>query len=153
MPLMLTAGWLGDSAAGTTTTTSATATDAQCKAQRQLMESQLRGTDWRMTRAFNAAVHDKCLDIAATVAAAAPAAADAWLHGSDSSAAGANVVGGQWAAIAGNSMTNKRLGLFKGASAACSGSHDVKVMKAARAIVEDVQRKFAAAPIRLTKRM
>lgn len=127
----------------------AAASDAECKAQRQLMESQLRGSDWGVAHAFNAAVHDKCFDMAAMVAASTTAPEVRGLPSSDSSAVGANVVGGPWAAIAGNTLVSKRSGT-KGSTAI--GSHDIKVMKAARAIVEDVQRKFAAAPSHLTLR-
>lgn len=119
------------------------------------MASHLRSTDWRMEHAFNATVHDKCLDMAAAVtAAAACAPAASGLPVTDSGAANANVTGGKWAAVAGNNMISRRLNMTEvgGGGAADTASHDVKVMKAARAIVEDVQRKFAASPTRLSTR-
>lgn len=113
------------------------------------MQGHLRLGDWKMAHAFNTTVHDKCLDMAAAVAVVPPPPV---VHGPSSSCDGDNSSssgqrydrpGGGWADVAGCSLVSNRVDHMRsgaGASSTC------KITKAARAIVEDVQRKFAASP-------
>lgn len=113
-------------------------TDTQCKAQRHLLENQLRAGDDRIAHAFNAALHDRCTNMAAAVATLPPAPITPMPADGTSAAAGQD-----WGALVSRSVARSHLTGGGGGARAASGSN-IKVMKAAKAIVEDVQRAFAA---------
>lgn len=130
---------------GTTTNSSSAssrplATDTQCKAQRHVLEGQLRAGDWRMARAFNATLHDTATNMAAAVATLPPAPITPMLPAGAAAAAGQD-----WGVLVSSSVARSHVGAG-GAAAARSArsSNNIKVTKAARAIVEGVQRDFAA---------
>jgi hypothetical protein len=112
-------------------------TDTQCKAQRHLLENQLRAGDDRIAHAFNAALHDRCTNMAAAVATLPPAPITPMPADGAAAAAGQD-----WGALVSNSVARNHLA--GGGGGARSASGNIKVMKAAKAIVEDVQRAFAA---------
>lgn len=115
-------------------------TDSQCKAQRQVLEHQLRAGDWRMAHAFNAALHDKCTNMAAAVATLPPAPVTPMPP-----SAAVALEGQDWGALVSSSVARHHVvGGAIGAGMRSSSGSNVKVMKAARAIVEDVQKAFAA---------
>jgi hypothetical protein len=113
-------------------------TDTQCKAQRHLLENQLRAGDDRIAHAFNAALHDRCTNMAAAVATLPPAPITPMPADGAAAAAGQD-----WGALVSSSVARCHLAGGGGGARSASGSN-VKVMKAAKAIVEDVQRAFAA---------
>lgn len=113
-------------------------TDTQCKEQRQVLENQLKAGDWRVAHAFNGALHDKCTNMAAAVATLPPAP----ITPMPPSAAEA-IKGQDWGALVSSSVARHHArGAGLGLRSASGSS--IKVMKAARAIVEDVQKAFAA---------
>jgi hypothetical protein len=113
-------------------------TDTQCKAQRHLLENQLRAGDDRIAHAFNAALHDRCTNMAAAVATLPPAPITPMPADGAAAAAGQD-----WGALVSSSVARSHLTGGGGGARSASGSN-IKVMKAAKAIVEDVQRAFAA---------
>lgn len=146
------AGWLSEPS-GAAAALPASVTDAQCKAQRQLMQSHLRHGEWKLAHTFNASVHDKCLDMAAAVAVVPPTPASNGPGSGSSSSNGGNAnarfdrPGGGWADIAGCGLVSSRLSKARaGGGAAAAAVSATKVTKAAKAIVEDVRRKYAASP-------
>ncbi|WIA39367.1 hypothetical protein OEZ86_005475 [Tetradesmus obliquus] len=147
-----TTGWLSEPS-GAAAALPASVTDAQCKAQRQLMQSHLRYGEWKLAHTFNASVHDKCLDMAAAVAVVPRTPASNGPGSGSSSSNGGNAdarfdrPGGGWADIAGCGLVSSRLSKARaGGGAAAAAVSATKVTKAAKAIVEDVRRKYAASP-------
>jgi hypothetical protein len=112
------------------------------------MQSHLRHGEWKLAHTFNATVHDKCLDMAAAVAVVPPPPASNGPGSSSSNGGNADArldrPGGGWADIAGCTLVSNRLNKAKGGNAAAASA--TKVTKAAKAIVEDVRRKYAATP-------
>ena len=112
-------------------------TDAHCKAQRHLLENQLRAGEGRLAQAFNAALHDRCTNMAAAVATLPPAPITPMPHGTAAAA------GQDWGSLVSSSIARSHLVGGGGGARSAAGS-SIKVTKAAKAIVEDVQRAFAA---------
>jgi hypothetical protein len=145
-------GWLSEPP-GAAAALPAAVTDAQCKAQRQLMQGHLRHGEWKLAHTLNATVHDKCLDMAAAVAVLPPLPASNGPTSSSNGSSGGNAdarldrPGGGWADIAGCSLVSSRLSKARGGGAAAGVGSTTKVTKAAKAIVEDVRRKYAASPV------
>jgi hypothetical protein len=130
---------MSSGSSGSSGSSKLTATDAQCKAQRQLLEHQLRGSDWSMAQALSASLHDKCTNMAAAVATQPPAPFTPMPPSAAAAAAGQD-----WGVLVSSSVARHHVGKG-GSGAGLAGSRsDIKVMKAAKAIVEDVQRAFAA---------
>lgn len=103
------------------------------------MEHQLRGSDWRMAQARSASLHDKCANMAAAVAARPPAPFTPMPPSAAAAAAGQD-----WGALVSSSVAGHHVGKGGSGAGLTDGRSDIKVMKAAKAIVEDVQRAFAA---------
>lgn len=101
-----------------------------------------------MAHAFNAALHDRSTNMAAAVATLPPAPVTPMPPSGAAAAAGQD-----WGALVSTSIARSHVGGggragVRCSSSSCTGSSSnsssIKVMKAARAIVEDVQRAFAA---------
>jgi hypothetical protein len=119
------------------------------------MQSHLRHGEWKLAHTFNATVHDKCLDMAAAVAVLPPPPTSNGPTSSSTSSNGGTCSaadvrfdrpGGGWADIAGCSLVSSRLSKAREGGAAAGVGSTTKVTKAAKAIVEDVRRKYAASP-------
>jgi hypothetical protein len=124
------------------------ATDVACKAHRQQLDAQLRATEWRVAHGHNHTVHDRCANLAAAAAVLPPAAVTP-LPASAAAAAS----GQDWGALISSSVVRSRVSCAAGAAdepGTERGAHtqhtrsSFKTAKAARAIVEDVQRALAA---------
>jgi hypothetical protein len=99
----------------------------------------LRGSDWRMAQALSASLHDRCTNMAAAVATLPPAPITPMPPSGAAAAAGRD-----WGALVSSSVARHHAGKGGGGAGLAGSRSDIKVMKAARAIVEDVQRAFAA---------
>lgn len=117
--------------------------DVSCKAHRQLLAGQLRGTNWHLAHSLNPAVHDTCTNLAAAVAALPPVPVTPLPPKGAAAAAGQD-----WGALISSSVVRSRLatgGATGGSGGGMSSTgSSIKTMKAARALVEDVQRAFGS---------